>query len=162
MKAMKAMMYPRGTCYHEAGHTVVRHIIGMEGLAVEVLRDQSGKTHGTMHILALRDQYDVWDHIVYILAGIYAEARATRQSAALVTLLGGQDDRDAALVPIRWLVAGGLATDEDAAWRRAEHMTRVCIRREWPRISAVAERLRVSGRLEAAEVAELLNGSGSD
>ncbi len=147
---------PKGPAYHEAGHVVIQVAIGRAPTAVVTHRDGSGLTEGRGEPLSLKSQYEVWDLISMNLAGIFAEARATKVSRFALSFGVGREDYDAAGAPIKWLVAEGYAVDLDAAWRRAEAHTRALVARHWAAIVGVAEQLRVSGRLDAASVQEII------
>jgi hypothetical protein len=152
-------LYPKGTAYHEAGHAVMRAKLCLEPTAIEVSRNGGGLTHGTGKQHRWSGQYAVWHHAVYSLAGAYSEARACKVSATSLLVSGGAlDDWQHAKEDLDWLVVQGFETDHGAAERRAVEMTRDAIKENWQWITAIAERLRVVGRLEAKEVAELLAG----
>ncbi len=149
-------LYPKGSAFHEAAHAVMRGRIGLEPTAIEIHHNGEGFTHGTGEPYMSRGQYEVWDQVVYSLAGVYAEARACKISVVAAMLMGGHEDLRRAKEALLWLVTKGYAADDRAAWRRAEDATRDAIRETWPCIKAIAERLRQTGQLKAAEVAEIM------
>ncbi len=151
--------FPKKVCYHEAGHAVAAVAIGREFTRVVVREDASGIVEGTGQVIELRGQYGVWDDLVYSLAGMKAEARATKRGEAAVMFDGGRADMAQAGQGIKWLVERGFAPDSAAAWRRAERDTKDFVHDEWPAIERVAEALRTHGGLEASEVLRLVRGA---
>lgn len=153
---MRKRKLTKGAAYHEAGHVVFRHLIGLPLVAVHISADGSGLTHGTGETITYTSQYDVWNYIAYTLAGPYAEARATHRARYLVFMFGGSDDHEAAEDALQWLVDHNYAKDYQSAWDRAERETMDCLREHWPAIERIALALLQKGRLETHEVVPLL------
>lgn len=148
----------RRAAFHEAGHAVARVHVGSASTPVEVRPDGTGESHGTGEHWACRSQgqYAAWDFLLMLLAGGYSEARYTRRSANEIFFGPASGDFERAQLPINWLVERGFSEDPDAAWRRAEADTRAFLRKHWDAVERVAEALLQRGRLEAEEVAALV------
>ena len=149
----------KAAAYHEAGHAAVSIATGMDAQPVEIREDGSGLSHGAGSVVEYQGQYAVWDYVTYCFSGPYAEARISKVSTLVVLMRHGHDDLAAAKEALTWLVSHGYALDYTAAWQRADAATRSAISREWSAIAAVAERLLIVGRLDAATVAALVGGA---
>lgn len=153
-----ARRHSRAAAFHEAAHAVARAHVGAKITGAAISLDGAGVSFGTGELWrsASGGQGAAWDYLIVTLAGAYAEARIAKQSRAVVCLTRGREDHEEARAVIRWLTAHDFATNESAAWDRAERETLEFLREGWPAIERVAAGLLKSGRLEAAEVQRLI------
>lgn len=121
----------RYAAYHEAGHAVARACIGRPSLPVEIHDNGTGLTHGNAETLEVT-QYEVWDELVFALAGDFAEARLRHRSPFALHLAGhGRDGWNDAQRHFAWLTAHGYAPSHEAAEHRAIEHTRIFLREHW-------------------------------
>jgi hypothetical protein len=142
--------------YHEAGHCVARARCGRALIAAEIRADGSGLTHGDGKRWRMHNQYEVWDYLVYVLAGSFAEARRVKKGRFAVSLGGGRDDYTCAREKIDRLVSQGYASSQEAAWARAEDETSELVRSEWAAIERVAMALISQRRLGVGALRRLI------
>lgn len=148
----------RVAAFHEAAHGVAQHYVGATVGAIVVDQRGGGFCEGTgvAWRCASHGQYAVWDYLLFLLSGGFAEARVAKKSATTVFLTTALDDMARAQQAIDWLVANAFAEDVHAAWLRAECETRAFLAERWGDIERVAAALAQYGRLEAEELVELL------
>ena len=148
----------KSAAFHEAGHAVASiRVCKRIPPMVEIRGDGSGMTHGTGEALRLVGQYDVWDELIYAMAGIYAQARAMKQSPVVAHFRGGLNDYVGARPFVQWLVEHGFAESESAAFQRVHRETGYFIRKNWKAIERVATALLERRRLDANELTSLID-----
>src|SRR5690606_5003264 len=154
--------YARAMCFYEAARAIAGLVIGRKPRRVSVRHKESQIAQGwSAHMITLGGQYDVWDEVLLILAGPFAEARSRKRGVA--TLLRGtrREDYLEAEKWLRWLVDHGFTNDLRATGLRAEAEARLFLRTHWHTIETSAEALRARGVLEAHEVAEIFRNSAT-
>ena len=175
----------RRAAYHEAGHVVVRSVVGLVACPVEIHADGSGIAHGT-GLKREVDRYGAESLILMSLAGPIAEARAAHCSLFEVWLGGGTTDIaeatqllarvTASKQRVRELMYDSMLRSPDVAPEiklaaeqslTAPHedldhyndWSSQLVREYWPAIERVARALLRTPRLEAAEVRDLVGAA---
>jgi hypothetical protein len=149
--------HTKQAAFHEAGHAVARIYVGAAPTATEINVLGGGLSHGTGLIWNTPGggQYAIWDFLIVLLAGPFAEARMRRQSKTWMLLSAGRDDYAEAQRQIMWLIKHRFTESTVTGWARAEEETRIFLRSSWPEITKVAALLLEAGRIEAAQLVEI-------
>jgi len=94
----------RATAFHEAAHAVARLHVGASATAVQIV--PHGMTHGSRR-WAGRGERRMWNWLLVLFAGSYAQAFETRRSLTRTVLHSGKLDMAAAAPAVAWLVRRG-------------------------------------------------------
>jgi len=136
------------TAYHEAGHAVVAHALGLRVETVSVLEDEESLGRASIPLPEGFQPDDQGEGSVDLmerqLTATLAGAAAQRMFTGEDADLGGNDERGA----LSLLMSLGETSEEmsavaDAADGRAEAI----LREEWVAVEALAERLLEAGEL---------------
>jgi ATP-dependent Zn protease len=147
--------YATQTAYHEAGHTVVAHALGIGIERVSIVEDEESVG---ISVSPLREGFDYYldadadeylgKHLVVCQAGAVAEEILTGE---LPELEG--NDREGA-VEILFRIADH--EDSEAKGQESEDMARDILRDNWPKVRNLAEALLEHRELSGKEVEALL------
>ncbi|WP_448172290.1 hypothetical protein [Rhizobacter fulvus] len=153
-----ASRFSRAQAIHEAAHAVARVYVGAEIGSATVTTDGGGFVRGTGEPWKCRwsGQHAGWAYLLVLFAGGYAEARVSKRAAATVFLTNAKDDAQEAQQSLEMLVAQAFASDQNAAWLRAEADTREFLKGHWPAIERVADALQADGHVSASELVNLV------
>lgn len=145
----------KAACFHEAARAVARLVIGRKPERVSMRRNGTGPAERPDRLVAVRGQYDIWDEILLLFAGPFAEARVRKCKVAVLLPATRHEDCFDAETWLRWLVAHGFADDAHTALLRAEAEVRLFLRTHWRTIESVAEVLLDRGVVEADELTRI-------
>lgn len=151
--------YSKARCFYEAANAVARLVVGRRVTRID-LRQDARPREATSRIIRLRGQYDVWDEILLILAGPFAEARIGKRAVAAMLQRSPQRGKEAESW-LQWLVDHGFAEDARSASMRAEAEVRLFLRTHWSTIEMVAAALMARGVLEAGELKQIFRESAT-
>jgi len=144
----------RPVAYHEAGHAVVQTALGIPYRSVYIRSTGEGLVVGTGEMLRL-GRYEMENRIVGLLAGPYAEARATKKMRAWITTQQ-DDDYRCAVEMMEYIVNRmGLIDDMRDAHRRFNEYTREILTQHWNAVERVAAALIQHRELPPRAVAAL-------
>jgi ATP-dependent Zn protease len=137
--------------YHEAGHAVIRFVLGLPFNSVVIYEpgeagDRGGAVAGCNTGEDIVDPRRIAAEAVSYMAGVYAEARRSHTSIVAVSLGARQD------VSIASEAAAAAGCDEEAVWERAGQL----VRKHWADIETVAEELLLRRRLSYTDVEVLV------
>jgi hypothetical protein len=149
------VQFPLAAAYHEAGHAIARVYVGALATDSRVFHDGSGYSDGSLEWWQSTNPGigAMWDLVLVSMAGLHAEARATKRS--FDTLQYSHGLKDTMQSPRVWL-CGWLAGTGNGRkkpfgrkrTRSAESFLRNC----WPTIDIMAIRLRKSGFVSRGEL----------
>lgn len=150
---MEMSSWLRSAAFHEAGHAVARIHVGFSATLTEVYADGSGMSHAQDGgICNGGSQYPVWNMLVVLLAGPWAEARYRKKGSLWVLSTTGKVDWRDAVRLMDWLTEHGFAADRNEAFERAEAETREMLKSRWNAIGRVAAALLQHRKLTADQV----------
>ena len=149
--------------YHEAGHVVVGHSLGVELASVDILRDgEGGNGHSVFNVprwfrpsapLDERRRRYAEAVVITFLAGPIAEARI----AGFSNLEGSGYDLDA--VAREWLRLLEPPERHEARLAGLSQQAQQLVDQNWPAIEKLARALLERRRLTGAEALQLLEAS---
>lgn len=149
--------------YHEAGHAVAHVPLCLPTAAVEIFQTPINGAWGQAHPPEIPDVPAFLRSLepfpersaVLFLSGPFAEAVITKRKRIHV-LLEQSHDFEPAKGLFAQLAADGRSTSAEESFAIACVLTDEYLRDYWPAITAVADALMQCGRLEGAEVAEII------
>jgi len=97
----------------------------------------------------------VWNWLLVLFAGSYAQAAASRRSLRQTVKYSGKLDFEAAVPAVAWLVRRGYVRTRMEALRRVHTATLAFLMFRWDAIERVADGLLKDGRLTARRVRAL-------
>ena len=130
-------------------------------MRIDLRQSGARRREHSSRIIPLRGQYDVWDEILLILAGPFAEARIGKRAVATLLRRAPRRGRPEVESWLDWLVEHGFADDARSASLRAEAEVRLFLRTHWATIERVADALMTRGVLEANELTDIFRGSAT-
>lgn len=142
----------KAAAFHEAAHAVARLHVGAPATAVQIV--PYGYTHGSRR-WAGRGQRRMWNWLLVLFAGSYAQAQASRRSIGRTLLKSGKLDLEEAASAIIWLVRHGHVRDPLEAWFRVHQETVLFLEKRWEAIERVAGGLLKEGKLSGRQVRTL-------
>ena len=142
----------RATAFHEAAHAVARLHVGAPATAVQII--PRGVIHGSRRWPG-RGQHRMWNWLLVLFSGSYAQAYATRGSLRRTFLHSGKLDLVEAAPAINWLVRHRYVRSRMEALERVHFETVVFLVLRWDAIERVAAGLLKDGRLTARQVRAL-------
>ena len=148
------MQLPLAVAYHEAGHAIARVYVGALATDSRVFHDGSGYSDGTLESWQSTNLGigAIWDLVLVSMAGLHAEARATKRSFDTLQYSHGLKDYVVATCLVIWLSRRYGKRAENTIWAQANKERRVFLRNCWPTIDTMAIRLRKSGFLSRREL----------
>ena len=154
------MQFPLAAAYHEAGHAIARVYVGALATDSKVFHDGSGYSDGTLESWQSTNPGigAIWDLVLVSMAGLHAEARATKRSMETLQYSHGLKDYAVATCLVMWLARRYGKRTGKTIWAQANKERRVFLRNCWPTIDTMAIRLRKSGFVSRRELQILTNG----
>jgi ATP-dependent Zn protease len=148
-------MRRRSIAYHEAGHAVVAHRLGVEVEHVTIVPDHTSRGHFVhADLFCARglgsDRANLERAIAIYLAGPLAQARLLRR---LDRRRGGRQDYDCASGLARYLAG---AAGEREFLRYQERRTHALVEHYWNEIELVAQALIKRDQLSGPEVKDII------
>ena len=153
----RKVQFPMAAAYHEAGHAVARVYVGALATDTRVFHDGSGYSDGTLESWQSTNPGigALWDLVLVSMAGVHAEARATKRCLDTLQCSHGLKDYAVATCLVMWLARRYGKRPAKSIWSQANKERRVFLRNCWPTIDAVAIRLRTSGFVSRRELQTL-------
>jgi hypothetical protein len=142
----------RAVAFHEAAHAVARLHVGAPATAVRIV--PNGFTHGARR-WAGRGQDRVWNWILVLFSGSYAEAFVSGRRLDRVAITSGKRDFEEAAPAVAWLVRRGYVRNPIEVLIRAHSATLIFLALRWNAIECVAAALLRDGRLTGRRVRAL-------
>jgi hypothetical protein len=149
--------FPLAAAYHEAGHAVARVYVGALATDSRVFHDGSGYSDGALESWQSTNPGigTIWDLVLVSMAGVHAEARATKRCLDTLQYSHGLKDYAVATCLVMWLARRYGKRSVKAIWTQANKERRVFLRNCWPTIHTMAIRLRKSGFVPRRELQTL-------
>lgn len=143
--------------FHEAGHAVARIYVGAEPTDTEIDITGAGISHGTETLWTTpgQGQYALWDLLIVLLAGSFAEARFSNEDPLNVLPRSGKRDLREANRLLKQLAGNRFAVSIQAGRSRAHEETNIFLSYSWPDIEKVAAVLLKRGQISAKRLVKI-------
>ncbi len=144
------------TAFHEAGHAVVAHLLGLTVSQVEIVGD--GEKLGSCHtqrfsrMEAIAREHALEDALLVACAGVVAECLVSGSER------WDEDSRDLERAVHLALRLTGDCEKAHALILRTRRRVRRALSRHWDAVEALALRLEADRRMDAGAVRTLLDG----
>ena len=156
MKRKKAgkTFFSAAVAYHEAGHAVARVYLGARVTDTKVFKDGTGFSDGAVAEWrsANAGAGQSWDLLLMLMAGVHAEARATKRSLKVLRLSKGLQDFAIATVLVDMMARHSKKLSAKAIWRQADRERAYFLRHCWHTIERVGAQLMRTGFVSAADL----------
>jgi hypothetical protein len=144
----------RAAAFHEAAQAVARLHVGAPATAVLITRTRGGLTYGARERPG-RGDARVWNWLLVLFAGSYAQAFASHRSLWQTFKYSGKLDLEEAAPAVSWLVRRGYVRSRKEVLRRVHAATLAFLLLRWDAIERVAGALLRHGRVSARQVRAL-------